>query len=93
MTFETAEDAHEAMEAAQKTWMQRARAEAYRLGLRGPVTVDDVRKVCPPPGTADPRIMGAIFSTKEWVSIGYRKSTRKTCHKRPIAVFELATDN
>ncbi len=92
MTFPTAAEAHHAMEDAHAEWMNLARAEARRLAQSGPVTVDDVRKVCPPPETADPRIMGAIFRTKEWVATGYRKSTRNTCHKRPIAVFELSRE-
>lgn len=92
MTFPTASEAHQAMEDAHTEWMHLARAEAHRLAQRGPVTVDDVRKLCPPPETADPRIMGAIFRGREWVATGYRKSTRRTCHKRPIAIFELVKE-
>ncbi len=85
--FQTKEDALEALEIARKEYLVRAR-EAAKSPLMGRVvTVDDVRQICPPPKDIDPRVMGAIFNTPDWEATGYIKSTRKTCHGRPIAQF------
>jgi len=56
--------------------------------LKRPITVDDVRAVAPPPAEFDGRVMGAIFLTGEWENVGYEKSARKTCHRRPVALFQ-----
>lgn len=87
MTLETKEDALEALERARSEYLTAARAVAYRLGASREVTVDDVRKYCPPPKEIDGRVMGAIFNTPDWEHSGYTRSTRATCHKRPISKF------
>ena len=88
MTFETKEDAFDALEQARAEWLAKARATAETLGrLKGVVTVDDVRAECPPPAAVDPRVMGAIFRGDQWEADGYVRSTRRECHKRPIAQF------
>lgn len=72
-------------------WLSEARAVALSLCLRnGSATIDDVRDHCPPPDDVDPRVMGAVFSTRDFVATGYEKSRRRTCHNRPVAVFKLA---
>ncbi len=89
--FETREDALEALEIARKEYLVKARGWAKWLsGVRSHsllVTVDEVRKLCPPPDDIDPRVMGAIFNTSDWEWAGYIKSRRKACHGRPIAQF------
>lgn len=71
-------------------WLARAREAARCLGATGrTVTVDDVRAVCPPPDGIDPRVMGAVFRNKDWECLGYERSTRATCHNRPVGVFRL----
>ncbi len=71
-------------------WLERARATAFELGRQQEiVTVDDVRALCPPPPRANPKIMAAVLDRKNWVCVGYRKSTRKECHQRPIGEFKL----
>lgn len=75
-------------EAHQADWLAKARAVALELGRSGHVvTVNDVRKRCPPPPEADPRVMGAIFTRGEWRRVGYINSNRAACHGRPIAAF------
>lgn len=70
-------------------WLATARNVArYIASQKGEVTIDDIRAVWPPPENVDPRVMGAVFRTAEFIPIGYRKSKRKTCHNRPIAVFK-----
>ena len=74
---------------ARAEWLIRARAAAAVLGATGnAITVDDVRTVCPPPDGADPRVMGAVFDGR-WRKVGYRNSTRRECHGRPIGEFRL----
>lgn len=76
------------LEATRAAWLARARSAAVTLyrALQRPITVDDVRDACPPPEEIDPRAMGAIFM-KDWDCVGFRNSTRKECHARPIRSF------
>lgn len=71
-------------------FLARARNAALRLYRRvgRPITIDDVRAECPPPGDIDPRVMGAVFSG--WNAVGFTNSRRRTCHGRPIRLFEPA---
>lgn len=71
-------------------YLAEARAYAFNLGLnQDVVTVDDVRRHCPPPEGIDPRIMGNVFIPSEWESVGHVNSARKVSHKRPIQAFRL----
>jgi hypothetical protein len=55
----------------------------------GEVTIDDVREVCPPPPEIDGRVMGAVLKHRDFEIVGSCRSTRGTCHHRPIQVFAL----
>jgi hypothetical protein len=68
-------------------YLEAARHAAWMLFWRfqAPVTVDDVRHVCPPPEDIDPRVMGAVFVN--WIPVGWTNSRRRTCHGRPIRRF------
>lgn len=67
-----------------------ARAAARMLAHKnGTVTVDDVRAICPPPDGVDGRVCGAIFAGREFERVGFVNSQRKTCHGRPLSVFQL----
>ena len=69
-------------------WLEEARSAAYTIGSRGgTVTIDDVRRVCPPPDDVDPRVMGAVFTRSDWRKVGYMNSRRG--HGRHIVIFEL----
>jgi hypothetical protein len=80
--------AFDMLERTRKMYLIQARAIASRLyretGL--PVSVDDVRKVYPPPDGVDGRLMGVVFR-KGWRVAEEIKSARKTCHARPIKAF------
>ena len=80
-------------EAHRADWLSEARAVAVSLAARnGTVTIDDVRDHCPPPDDVDPRVMGAVFRTRDFEATGrHIKSGRRTCHNRPVAVFKLAS--
>lgn len=69
-------------------FLRAARAAADKhLEENETITIDDVREVCPPPAGIDPRVYGAVFNTDDYECVGYRKSTRKECHNRPIGIF------
>jgi hypothetical protein len=72
-------------------WLAVARRTAILLYRRvgRPITVDDVRMECPPPGGIDPRVMGGVFSG--WTPVGWTNSRRRACHGRPIRLFEPAS--
>jgi hypothetical protein len=69
------------LEAKRADWLAEARS--------GPVNINDVRRLCPLPPSIDPRVMGAVFNKSEWVCVGYKRSSRSTCHNRPIGTFVL----
>lgn len=71
-------------------WLAEARAVARHLaGVRGEITIDDVREVCPPPAGVDPRVCGAVFRTDEFEGGGYVNSSRSVNHHRPVRLFHL----
>jgi len=77
-------------------WLEDARVKAYVIaverGLKGQLprlTTDDIHNACPIPDGIDPRVMGAVFASKDWLKVGYTQSKRKVCHNRPIAIFQL----
>ena len=76
------------LEQARKAYLIEARATADRLVQRRKIkvlTVDEVRLHCPPPDGIDPRVMGAIFNTKDWEVCGFVNSKRG--HGRAIRQF------
>lgn len=80
------------LEKARKLYLEQARWHAEQIAALsndGTVTTDDVWKACPPPMDMDPRVMGAVFRTKEWEAVGFVASVRPDCHARPIRVFRL----
>lgn len=71
-------------------WLAKAREVAFTIAeRRGTVTINDVRKICPPPADVDPRVMGAVFMSRVFKRVGYIDSNRATCHGRPIGIFGL----
>lgn len=78
------------LEDAHAAWIDKARYHAREIALkRGFVTSDDIWDICPPPNTIDSRVMGAVFSKHEFEQVGYVKSRRAICHKRPIGTWVL----
>ena len=77
-------------ESSRSDWLEQARSVAWTIGKNGgTVTINDVRRVCPPPVEVDPRVMGAVFLRKLWRKVGYSNSSRSESHGRPVALFEL----
>lgn len=83
------ESALDTLEASRRPWLERAREAASNLynELRQPISVVDVRAVCPPPEDVDPRVFGAVFRAPRWKKVGYASSARVACHNRPVALF------
>lgn len=89
MPTQSRDEALDILEKARHKYIETARSVARMLHHTSgePITVDDIRSVCPPPAEIDGRVMGAILREPEWVRIGYLNSARKTCHGRPISAF------
>ena len=70
---------------------KRLREVAKRLAqTKGEITSDDVHEAHPIPPGIDGRIMGAVFSKKEWVRVGYQPSRRKDQnHGRVVSRWRL----
>lgn len=70
-------------------YLVRARKAAFDLWREKlkPLTIDDVREVCPPPANFDPRVMGAVFNKTYWVPVGFTTSNRRVAHGRAIRQF------
>ena len=69
-------------------------AAALRVALdRGEVCADDVRALVPIPLDISPKLMGVVFKDLAGAGIlrrdGYRSSTRKEAHARPLTVWSL----
>lgn len=80
----------ELLERTRGEYLHDARETARQLlRKRDYVTIDDIRLVCPPPKGVDPRVMGAVFTPAEFEAIGWIRSSRSECHKRPIQRFRL----
>ena len=79
----------ERLEQVRAAYLESARFAADQLyhGGKKQVTINDVRDICPPPASIDPRTLGAVFRRKQdkWKVVGYERSKR--AHMRPIAVF------
>lgn len=90
MTMRSRDEALRTLEQVRADYLAKARGAALLLGSGGrAITVDDVRKVCPPPKEIDGRVMGAIFYRPFWEAAGFVNSSRRTCHKRPIRLFRI----
>jgi len=94
--FSTKDGALDAFEEMRGQWVAQAREVARRVcAERGEVTADDLHARFPVPTDEngnrliDGRIFGAVLRSPHFVLIGYRKSRRAECHRRPIGVFQL----
>ena len=85
----TKEEALALLEEHRPDFIAAARATAWAIWheTKQPVTVDAVRKLCPPPAGVDPRVMGAVFNRSDWEAGDFVNSNRGECHKRPIRQF------
>ena len=81
-------------QAMKTAYVEDARWMARKLLERLPyVTTVHIWKFCPPPKVLDPRIMGCIFTDRDFVSIGFTHTTRSSAHRRPIQKYKLKEPN
>lgn len=75
---------------ARESWLKIAWAAVLEhFKTNATISADEVREICPAPSSLDPRIYGVLLRRKELQFIGYKKSARKQCHHRAIAIFSL----
>lgn len=87
--FNTKDEALDALEQARWEYLIKARSVAHKLAKKKKeITINDVREVCPPPPDVDPKVMGAVFKTKDWEPTGFHISKR--AHSRMIRTWRLA---
>lgn len=80
-------------EISRAEYLAAARAHADDLAReRVRVTINDVRERCPVPADIDPRVLGAVLRAPRWRAVGFVQSGRRTCHGRPIRIFERVWD-
>jgi len=88
--IESKEEAMEVLNRTRKDFLLKARELAIKIVKeKGQVTTDDIRLQIEIPKGVDGRVMGAVFNSKTWISIGYKKSEIETSHRRPISIFKL----
>lgn len=86
------EDWLETFEMTRPAWLEKARATArLLLSQHETIHINQVRDHCPIPSDWDGRVYGAVFRHPDFEATGqYVRSSRETCHKRPIQLFRLA---
>lgn len=89
--FGSKEDALDHFEETTPNYLAHARVVAEHIAMSGDgtCTVDDVRRVLPPPASIDGRVMGSLLRAPDWEPVGHEKSARAICHKRPICRFRF----
>ncbi len=77
------------LEQVRREYVDSARNAALDLfqRTRRPITVDDIRRICPPPSDIDPRVMGCVLRAPKWMKVQTVNSSRRECHHRPIGSF------
>ena len=76
-------------EKTRKEFLQNCRWVAIRIAKEhgGYANIDQVREQVTTPKNVDPRVYGAVFNTPDFEKTGYKQSTRKINHGRPISIF------
>jgi hypothetical protein len=69
-------------------YLARARRAAEKLYGEHfqPISVEDVRRVCPPPPDIDPRVMGAVLHHSMWTPVGWEMAGGH-CNTRPVRLM------
>lgn len=73
---------------ARASYIAAARRTAIELARGGRViTIEDVRRACPPPAGMDGRALGAVFRGSSWEPMGLQPGSRAESHNRPVMGF------
>lgn len=69
-------------------WLRHAQMMAKMIvSKKGSVCSDDIHAVCPPPSSAHPNVMGAVFRGLGLKVVGFKQTTRPSGHGRMIKVY------
>ena len=74
--------------------VKKLRSSARRIAKRrqAPVSVNDVRSILTKENyDGDPRILGSVFNTPDWIAVGWTTTNSRLAHARPIRTFALVS--
>ena len=75
------------------TTLEEARIVAEQLAAsKGDITIDDVNEVIEARGMHLGPAAGSVFRSEKWVPVGYRQTTKKTSHARPVRVWRFVRE-
>ena len=87
-------EALDAFEDKATGWLEYARAVARTLARdKGRLTADDVLAVTGMPVGIHHNVVGAIFSSREFLRVGFTKTARPKGHSRIISIWRLRSNN
>lgn len=82
--------AKQRMATQNEEWLDRARSIMVEvIREKGSCSSDDCWRLCPPPASAHPSLMGCLFDDRRFVRIGDRLSERASARSRRISTYEL----
>lgn len=74
-------------------FLERCRALAMVLCKQnGQVSINDVRQFIEVPPGVHPSVLGAVFRTKQFKSVGYTEAVHPQAHARVVRVYSLAAN-
>lgn len=85
----TKQEALDLFEQTRADFLANCRWLAKRIAQQnnGYVNIDQVREQVATPEGVNPKVYGAVFNKDDWEHSGYKITTRKTSHGRPISVW------
>ena len=88
------DEALDTLKAKNAEYIQKARSSAFQLlknkqakGDAEVVCADDIWEICPPPPEINPKVMGAVLSSKYFSPAGFTRTKRPQAHARPITLW------
>ncbi len=71
-------------------FLERCRALAVLVcKQRGEVSINDIRFFMEVPSGVHPSVLGAVFRTKQFKSVGYTEAVHPQAHARVVRVYKL----
>ncbi len=74
-------------------FLERCRALAVMLCKQnGQVSINDIRQFIEVPSGVHPSVLGAVFRTKQFTTVGYTEAVHPQAHARVVRVYSLAAN-
>lgn len=71
-------------------FLERCRALAVLVcKQRGEASINDIRAIIEVPSGVHPSVLGAVFRTKQFKSVGYTEAVHPQAHARVVRVYKL----